>query len=341
MCNSISDPGFAADTLVLLDSGSNTARFAATIGGVSKTGTLNLSSPDNFLYGKQCVALWMSAVAITLRRSDPAVPFVSTNINTWLSKLGLANVVVLTGTLTLSVSHTPLPIPGVVAPTFFSSLQQVASAVVVECADCSSNPDIPPASPKLRAVPGLVGLTKFWNFQQRSSAVSSLIVRGTAFVNFTASFSGLQCSPGFLQLTSMPFLTSLSGLAGLTSPLRPGPTVVVEKNPLLAAGPSVAALSLLAGCPGGGSVSVLSSPIGIATTACTSTVRCPFSPLPFCATRKPSSSCPKELAASFRNVSILIRSQPAASSVMRIQSSLRCTCVSLHSVLCGLSSEVP
>jgi hypothetical protein len=258
---------------VLVDSGGSTARFAATIAGVQKTGTLNLSSPDNLLYGKRCVALWMSSVSITLRRDDPATAFVSNNINTWLAKLGLANTVILTGTLTFSVSHTPFPIPTGVAPTFLSSLQQAASVVIVECANCNANPDTPPASPKLQAVPGLAGLTKFWNFQQRSSAVSSVIVRGTAFVNFTASFSGMQCSPGFLQLSSMPFLTSLSGLGGLTTTLRPGPSVVVAGNPLLAAGPSVAALSPLAGCPGGGSLSVLSSPISIATSACTATVR--------------------------------------------------------------------
>lgn len=289
VCNSTSDPALATDSLVLVDSGNNTARFAATIAGVVKQGTLSLSSPDNLLYGKKCAALWMSSVAITLRRSEPAAPFVSSNINAWLGKLGLANTVVLTGTLTFSLSHTPFPIPAPVVPTFFTSLQQAGSVVIVECADCNANPDTPPPSPRLQAVPGLAGLTKFWNFQQRSSSVSSLIVRGTAFVNLSASFSGLRCSPGLVQLTSMPLLTSLSGLAGLTTSLRPGPSVSVVENRLLAAAPSVAALSSLAGCPGSGSVSVLSSPISIATAACTSTVR----PSPFCALSTPTHRVPR------------------------------------------------
>lgn len=97
MCKSTADPADAVDTLYLEDSGSNTAKFTANVGGVTKQGTLSLASPDNLLYGKQCVALWMSSVNITLKWNDATAVFNPNNINTWLAKLGLENVVVLTG----------------------------------------------------------------------------------------------------------------------------------------------------------------------------------------------------------------------------------------------------
>lgn len=276
VCRTTTDPALAKDKLLLVDSGNSRATYSATILGATKVGALTLDSPNNYLYGQSCVALWMSNVTILLRRDNASTIFNPFNINTWLAKLGISDTVLLTGSLTFSVTHTPNAIPISFSAIFFPSLQQAARVIISECADCLAEPTVRPLSPRLRSLPGLAQLTKWFNFAERNSAATTLVVRGTAFQDFLTTFQGLQCSPGTLQLTQMPFLTSLNGLGGVNSTLRPGPYVTVSGNPLLQNGASVAALLALAGCSAGGSASVLSSEIFISTTACTSTVRPPF-----------------------------------------------------------------
>jgi hypothetical protein len=195
----------------------------------------------------------------------------SPNIKSWLTKLGLAQTQVIGRPLTIYVDHTPFPVAFPLAPAFFTSLAQVGALVIQECQNCfGGDPNVPPTGPSaLLALPGLYGLTKFWNFNAASGQPSSLIVTGTALPNLFGTVGGLQCSPGLVKITNNRALASLSGLDALNTTLRPGPTVQITDNALVSPA-SVVALVGLAGCP----ASPLTSAILVQTTTCSATVRC-------------------------------------------------------------------
>eukprot|EP00884_Botryococcus_braunii_P021318 jgi/Botrbrau1/7870/Bobra.9_2s0046.1 len=268
-CNSTSDPATVKDSLTLRDNGDSTAVYAAVIGGTTKSGTLTLSSPNQYLYGKPCTFLFMSTVLVQIRRVSTS--FTANNIQLWLSKLGVGNIQALTGSLTVYVDHTPLPIPPFITPNFFSSLTLASAIVILECQNCVPAPNTRPTEASaLLTLPGLTRMRQFWNWAQKNSGPTSVIVQGTAFVNFVQTLPNLLCSPGLLIILDNRQLTSLNGLVQLNTTLRPGPTVQIQRNALLTTPLSVSALLPLAGCVAAGSISPLTSQIAIQTTQCLS-----------------------------------------------------------------------
>eukprot|EP00884_Botryococcus_braunii_P023498 jgi/Botrbrau1/9832/Bobra.0313s0011.2 len=270
-CNSTSDPatGTVKDSLTLRDNGDSTAVYVAVIGGTTKSGTLTLSSPNQYLYGKPCTFLFMSTVLVQIRRVSTS--FTANNIQLWLSKLGVGNIQALTGSLTVYVDHTPLPIPAFITPNFFSSLTLASAIVILECQNCVPAPNIgPTGTSALLTLPGLTRMRQFWNWAQKNSGPTSVIVQGTAFVNFVQTLPNLLCSPGLLIVLDNRQLTSLNGLVQLNTTLRPGPTVQIQRNALLTTASSVSALLPLAGCVAARSISPLTSQIAIQTTQCLS-----------------------------------------------------------------------
>jgi hypothetical protein len=270
-CNSTSGPSTSTDQITLRDNGDGTARYTAQISGTIVGGALNVSSPDTFLYRKQCIFL-QAALNIIIRSTT--TPYVPANINLWLAKLGLAQTQVISAALTFYVDHTPRGVPSPVAPPFLSSLRQTGALNVQECQSCiGGDPNVGPTGPSaLAGLPGLAGLTKFWNFGSPQGQTSSLIVTGTALSDFRSTVPGLQCSPGFIRIVNNRQLGSLGGLEGLNTTLRPGPTVQIVNNPLLTGPQSVAALKGLAGCLSPARFTPLSSVIQIHTAACVASV---------------------------------------------------------------------
>eukprot|EP00884_Botryococcus_braunii_P014746 jgi/Botrbrau1/23272/Bobra.0102s0015.1 len=266
-CNSTADPATVQDSLTLRDNGDSTAAYVAIIGGTTKSGSLTPSSPIQYLYGKTCTFLYMSTVLVQIRRVSAS--FTTNNIQLWLSKLGVGNIQALTGSLTVYVDHTPLPIPPSISPNFFSSLTLASAIVVLECQNCVTSPNTRPTGPSaLVSLPGLTRMRQFWNWATRNSGPTSVIVQGTAFPTFVPTLPNLLCSPGLLIILDNRQLTSLNGLVQLNTTLRPGPTVQIQRNPLLTSPSSVSALLPLAGCVAAGSVSPLTSQIAIQTTQC-------------------------------------------------------------------------
>jgi hypothetical protein len=167
-----------------------------------------------------------------------------------------------------------LPVPFPQAPAFFTGLRQVGALNVQQCQNCfAGNPNVGPAGPSaLFALPGLYGLTKFWNFASPQGQPTSIIVTGTAFPTFRETTAGLQCSPSLVKIFNNRLLTSLDGLTNLNTTLRTGPTVQVSGNLLLTSPASVNALTGLAACHVAGQLSPLSSVILIETAQCSMTV---------------------------------------------------------------------
>jgi hypothetical protein len=214
----------------------------------------------------------MNNVLVQIRRVSTTV-FTVNNIQTWLLKLGIGNIQVLTGALTVYVDHTPNPIPPTILPNFFSSLKMASALVILECQNCAAAPNTKPVGPSaLQSLPGLSNFQQFWNWAATNSGPTSIIMQGTAFPNFVQTLPNLLCSPGLLILLENRALTSLTGLNQVNTTLRPGPTLQIQNNPLLSSPASVAPLLTLAGCSTLGSTSPLTSQIVIQTSACTATV---------------------------------------------------------------------
>jgi hypothetical protein len=272
VCSSTSDIFAVNDVITITDAGDGSALVQTIIGGAINQFAITTSSPPNFLYGKACQNLWVKFLTINFQRSRTDVAYNPNNINLFLTILGLNTVRVLTGALTVQVTHTPNPIPVSIAPSFLNFLLQSEAFNVQECLDCNTNVDIAVPNPKLTGLPGLSNLRKFWNFAQRSGAVTAVLIKQTAFPNFQNTLFGLLCSPGNLQLLRNPLLTSLAGLSNLNTTIRPGPTVRVVDNPLLTSRASVIQLTPLAACVGAIVPSPLTSFVNITTTECVATV---------------------------------------------------------------------
>eukprot|EP00884_Botryococcus_braunii_P000972 jgi/Botrbrau1/10876/Bobra.0025s0053.1 len=250
------------DTINLQDNGDGTAIFTARF---SNGATLS-GAPTILLYGKSC-SLLFGSLTITMKRTTLA-PYVPANINTWLAGLGLANLQVISGSLTIFMDQLPYNIPPQQSPIFLSSLQQVGLLTIAECLNCAASPGLNPTNASaLVFLQGLRNLQKFYNLAQNSAFVTALSVTGTAFINM-GSLVGLKCAPGSLTIRNNREMLSLTGLESLNTTLRPGPAVTISNNGLLSSS-SVAALRPLAGCPAAGVGPVLSSNnILIATVQC-------------------------------------------------------------------------
>eukprot|EP00884_Botryococcus_braunii_P020167 jgi/Botrbrau1/6834/Bobra.0153s0029.1 len=270
LCNSTASIFNANDVIQIFDTGDGKATVAATLGGVTSSFVIVVTSPPQFLYGKQCIFLWASTVAITFSRNDLTVAYNPNNINTFLTILGLNTVQVISGAVTVQVTHTPNPIPGNINSRFFNALQQAQALTFQECQNCLADSNAPAVSPKLVSLPGFTLYVKSWNFAARSGAQTSIFIKNTLFQNISLSLGSLGCSPGNLQITGNFALSSLAGLSNVLTTIVPGPTVFIVDNPLLIGFESVVQLTPLASCVGS-FVSPLFSAIQIQTSACTST----------------------------------------------------------------------
>lgn len=65
-----------------------------------------------------------SDLKITIRRASGA-PYVQPDINKWLTQMGLNNVSLSQGSLTVELDHSPYPIPPTLAPSFLPFIRQV------------------------------------------------------------------------------------------------------------------------------------------------------------------------------------------------------------------------
>jgi hypothetical protein len=282
VCNSTASIFDASDVIQIFDTGDGSATVAATLGGVAiPPFVITTASPPRFLYGKQCIFLWASTVAITFSRNSLTVPFNANNINTFLTILGLNTVQVISGAVTVQVTHTPNPIPVTINPRFFVALQQAQALTFQECQNCLQDSNAPAAAPRLVSLPGFSLYQKSWNFAARSGAQTSIFIKNTLFANIALTLTSIVCSPGNLQITGNSALLSLNGFTNMQTTIVPGPTVFITNNALLFGAPEVFQLQRLASCIGT-PTSPLFSAILIQSGACTSTVSYPFSAASAC-----------------------------------------------------------
>nr|AWI73731.1 polysaccharide associated protein [Botryococcus braunii] len=271
LCNSTASIFDANDVIQIFDTGDGRATVSVTLGGVTQPPfVITTASPPQFLYGKQCIFLWASTVAITFSRNDLGVAFNPNNINTFLTILGLNTVQVISGAVTVQVTHTPNPIPAGISPRFFTALQQAQALTFQECQNCLVNTNVAATVPRLVSLPGFALYVKSWNFAARSGAQTSIFIKNTLFSNIGLTLASIACSPGNLQITGNTALLSLAGLTNMQTTIVPGPTVFITNNQLLFGAPEVFQLQRLASCVGA-ATSPLFSAILIQSAACTST----------------------------------------------------------------------
>eukprot|EP00884_Botryococcus_braunii_P009084 jgi/Botrbrau1/18177/Bobra.53_1s0045.1 len=227
-------------------------------------------------------------VVIANERGLSASNYVEPNINQWLTNIGIANIVVLQGTLTVTVTHTPGSIPKAISPSFFTSLQQLDGLLVRECQDCAVAQPVPPtAGSVLISLPGLSSLFKI----NLVDITGYLVIQGTAFQDMS-SFTGLTCPFGLLGVTSNTRLSSFSGLNGV----QPGiPGLLLNAN---GSGPFIAADSLdgikpMLGCPSPSIANYLIAiPVGCNQLLNTTAEVCNFNGTIPCSPPPPSNSPP-------------------------------------------------
>lgn len=272
-CGLLTVCGTATDVITIRDNGDNTCTGSLRLG----TAALVSTNCRSLAFPRTICGSYRGFLTIIISRQR-TTSYVGANIAQWLSFMGLADLNVIGGTLTIYVDNTPLQVPGPQNPNFLGKLNQVGALVVSECANCAANPETPAAGNPgvLASLPGLVNLKKF-----PTNALSSLIIRNTGFANFDGTFRALVCSPSQVQISNNTKLVSFSGIL-LTSD-APGPAFYAAANRIPGTSAGVGALRTLAGCPSG-NTSTLTSPCFISTTTCFIRVRGP-PPAP------PSSTC--------------------------------------------------
>jgi hypothetical protein len=212
------------------------------------------------------------------------VTYVQPNIQLWLDSLGIGRITVLGGALRVFVDQTPVAVPTLIAPFFYSSLRQAGALFVSECINCAANPN---TGPIIRSVlTGLPGLTNLYQLRNLAQPDFNLfLVQFTAFKNFT-SLSGLVCPP---PVISFPNNTQLTSLAGFEQIATPGPAGIVFLG--LGSGPftqpnAFDAIKVLSGCFGTPTGSFVQLPVGCSVVLSTSAQVCAFQGSPaFCPPR--------------------------------------------------------
>ncbi len=205
------DCGKPTDKIAIRDLGNATCVSIMTISGESRTGDCTVSP-----YTKTCSS-FAGSLTIVMGADSP-VAYQIPPINKHLEVLGLSNLVVIQGNLSILVDYTPKPVATQLIPVFLANLQQVGSLMVSECADCAKSTLTPPTVrtwPALAALPGLVNLKQTCNPTGPSCIGNTLIqIMNTGFRDL-ASLSGLTCPPSTLSLKDLTKLTSLKGLNAL------------------------------------------------------------------------------------------------------------------------------
>jgi hypothetical protein len=206
-----------------------------------------------------CGSLITTAVYVIISNENglDATTYVEPNITRWLTAIGISDINVLKGGLTVYVTHTPAPIPRPIAPVFFPKLQQLEGIIVQECQDCSMDPYIGPTVPMLTGLPGLSQIFRFSQFANNSHY---LILTGTAFKDFT-SFSGLSCPFSFLVAEGNAALGSFDGLQGVPSGSNFLYLNATGSGPFLSP-TSLDGLKPMLGCGGTPTPATLTIPIG-------------------------------------------------------------------------------
>jgi hypothetical protein len=177
-------------------------------------------------------------------------PYVLPDINKWLTKMGLANLVAIKGLINIRVFEGTRTIPVPIAPVFLTSLKEARWLAIIEVcfvSSCQGPYDLPPVS-RLTALPGLAGLKQLY-LPDGSNSYSSLIVSGTAFADMR-SFAGLTCPPTFLELYNNTLLKTLDGLQQLATPSVGRAGILADGSGPFTTAESLAPLRGLAACNG-------------------------------------------------------------------------------------------
>jgi hypothetical protein len=245
--------GTSADRISIRDLGAGNCSSVMAIGGVNQTGSCSAAEAP---YSGTC-ASFAGTLTIFIGADSPGA-YQLPAISLWLTNLGLANLTVIKGSLTILVHYTPNPIPAVISPVFFPNLRQVGSLLVAECADCQVDTTVPPTADTWPALASLPGLGELLQTCDPSAPAcigeNSIQVANTGFANLTA-LSGLRCSPPAFYLKGGIKLTSLKGLE-LLSPQPPGGTAFNTSG----SGPftgvnAISPIKVMADCSGSNSTS--------------------------------------------------------------------------------------
>lgn len=236
------------------------------------------SCTDTLFPGKACGVLDGSlSLYVSNGANAAASTFVAPDFDAALAALGMGNLATIAFELEVVVDHAPSPIPKDIAPVFLNTLTDVVFLAVIETSDYTNSPDVAPSISRLVALPGLSSLERM--VSPSIFLPPALYVGGTALGDMR-SFSSLACPPQLMMITQNRQLTSLEGLNRLATWTNGenigGLGYVISANDLT--GPlSIAALSVLAGCPNP-ALSPAGDGLQIQVTGCTITVSsCAFS----------------------------------------------------------------
>ncbi len=199
--------GTANDVFIIRDLGNGKCESAFSPNGGAFVG----GDCTTLLFNKTCgTYVGLLTIFITNAGNAPAATF-APQINTWLTNVGLADIQTMTSYLQIYVDNSPNPIPGPIQPVFLSSLEQVGSILIKECANCDVNPDIGPATSQLVSLLGFQKLKQLTGFP---GTESFLTLQNTRFGDMK-SFVSLYCPPTFMLLPNNKNLVSLEGLQTL------------------------------------------------------------------------------------------------------------------------------
>eukprot|EP00884_Botryococcus_braunii_P023046 jgi/Botrbrau1/9425/Bobra.0252s0049.1 len=256
------------DTVILTDYGNGTCT------AVYLSATSILSSCNAPLFPTACGAL-NASLAIYLEQGEASLPFTA-NVDQYLSRLGLGDIEVIFGELSIYVSRIKTA-TGAIRPEFLANLQQSGTVTIRECEDCKAFPRQPPHQPILGGLPGLRRLYQIYSpySSLTTQGLNELVFESTAFPDLT-SFSGLKCPPDGIGAFRNPYLASFQGLNGLAAPSTEGYSVVAAGSGPFTSVESLATLKAVIGCEAGASHMTLEIPVGCNQTLTTGAHVCSF-----------------------------------------------------------------
>eukprot|EP00884_Botryococcus_braunii_P016102 jgi/Botrbrau1/3175/Bobra.37_2s0005.1 len=234
--------GKVGETINVRDNGDGTcsaSRFTSTGGSVIPCNTPVFPGVNCSSYQGALILLFVNKAGANYKPPTMQI---------FLTQMGLGNITLLGGPLTVYVDYVLGAIPGTINPYFLPNLREANGVVVKECLNCFENSDNTPPG-IARALVSLPGLAQLYRIAPPTNPLlgAALIVANTAFTDFS-TFVGLKCSPTFVLVRNNAGLTSLQGLQNIGAAARPGPPYAISGSPLLTANASTQ-LTRLAGCP--------------------------------------------------------------------------------------------
>eukprot|EP00884_Botryococcus_braunii_P023053 jgi/Botrbrau1/9431/Bobra.0252s0055.1 len=283
-CGSSMNPGTVCganttDTVILTDYGNGTCA------AVYLSATPIFSSCDAPLFTRACGAL-NASLTIYLEQGNASLPFTA-NVDQYLSRLGLGDIEVIFGELSIYVSRIRTA-NGAIRPQFLANLRQSGTVTIRECEDCKEFPRQPPHQPILAGLPGLRTLHQIYSpySSLTTQGLNELVFESTAFPDLT-SFGGLKCPPDGIGAFRNLYLASFKGLNRLAAPSKEGFSVVAPGSGPFTSVESLATLKAVIGCEAGASHMTLEIPVGCNQTLTTGAQVCSFT-----GTKLPCSASP-------------------------------------------------